>query len=54
MIECPEMLEHFDDDNYRSSQNSYDREENVQQISHRNVIKVVFHVSSFLFTSPKA
>ena len=50
----PETLEHFNDHKYGSSHNSYDREKNVQQINHWNVIKVVFHVSSFLSLSTQS
>jgi hypothetical protein len=50
MTECPKMREHFNQRNCRSSHNRSDREENVQQIYHWNVIRVVLHVSSFLFT----
>jgi hypothetical protein len=54
MIECPEMLEHFNDHNCRSGHERSDREENVQQINHWNVIRVVFHVSSFLSLSTQS
>jgi hypothetical protein len=51
MNECPEMLEHSGDHNCRSGHERSDREENIQQINHWNVIRVVFHVSSFLSLS---
>ena len=41
------MLEHFEDQKYRPNHDSSDSKENVQQINHWNVIRVVFHVSSF-------
>jgi hypothetical protein len=41
------MLEHFEDQKYRSNHDPSDRKENVKQINHWNVIRVVFHVSSF-------
>gem|GEM_PF-6444075 len=44
------MREHFNDYKYRSSQNCQNSKKHVQHISHWDVIKVVFHVSSFLFT----
>jgi hypothetical protein len=49
MNECPEMLEHFNEHKYRSSHNSYDREKNVQQIRHRDVLRVVLHVKFLSF-----
>jgi hypothetical protein len=45
------MLEHFEDQKYRSNHDPSDRKENVKQINHWNVIRVVFHVSSFLSLS---
>jgi hypothetical protein len=45
------MLEHSGDNNCRSGHERSDREENIQQINHWNVIRVVFHVSSFLSLS---
>jgi hypothetical protein len=50
----PEMLEHFNDYKRRSSHNSCNREKNVQQINHWNVIRVIFHVSSFLSLSTQS
>jgi hypothetical protein len=41
------MLEHFEDHKYRPSHDPSDRKENVKQINHWDVIRVVFHVSSF-------
>lgn len=51
MNECPEMLEHFNDHNCRYGHNPSDRKENIKQINHWNVIRVVFHLSSFLSLS---
>ena len=51
MNECPEMLEHFNDHNGRYGHERSDREENIEQINHWNVIRVVFHLSSFLSLS---
>jgi hypothetical protein len=45
------MLEHFEDQKYRPNRDPSDRKKNVKQINHWNVIRVVFHVSSFLFLS---
>jgi hypothetical protein len=44
------MLEHFEYQKYRTNHNPSDRKENVKQINHWNVIRIVFHVSSFVFT----
>lgn len=51
MNECPEMSEHFNDHKYRSNQNCQEPKKHIQQISHWDVIKVVFHVRSFLAAS---
>jgi hypothetical protein len=45
------MLEHFNDHNCRYGHNPSDRKENIKQINHWNVIRVVFHLSSFLSLS---
>ena len=50
----PAALEHFNDYKCRSNHNSCDREKNVQQINHWNVIRVIFHVSSFLSLSTQS
>jgi hypothetical protein len=50
----PAVLEHFNDHTCRSSHNYSDREKNVQQINHWNVIRVIFHVSSFLSLSTQS
>jgi hypothetical protein len=44
MNEYPEVLEHSSDHNFRSSYQNCDRENNVQQVNHWNVIPIVFHV----------
>ena len=48
------MLEHFEGQKYRSNHDPSDRKENVKQINHWNVIRVVFHVSSFLSLSTQS
>jgi hypothetical protein len=44
------MPEHFNDYKYRSSQNCQDSKKHVQHINQWNIIRIVFHISSFLFT----
>jgi hypothetical protein len=52
MNEAQEMLEHSDDHDCSCSYDRYNCEKNIQQISHGDVIQVVFHGGPFRF-NPK-
>jgi hypothetical protein len=41
----PRKTRHSNDQNYRYGCDRCDREGNVQQIYHRNVFRVVFHIA---------